>query len=80
MPDSMPEVLPLDIRTPYLNVLRSIQAHARQQCGVALINITILVKEDGLPVAWTTPRVTKFEPKSNSDQIIEFLRSMLTTT
>jgi hypothetical protein len=73
----IPDTLPLDIRTPWFNVLRSLQAHARQQSGVAILEIRILVKEDGIPITWTTPQVTKFEPKANADQIIEFLKGMM---
>jgi hypothetical protein len=75
--DGIPDTLPIDIKTPWLNVLRSLQSHARQQSGVAILEIRILVKDDGLPIAWTTPRVTKFEPKANADQIIEFLKGMM---
>jgi hypothetical protein len=77
MTNNPQEQIPLDLKTPWFNVLRSLQSHARQQCGVAILEIRILVKEDGLPVTWTTPRVTKFEPKANSDQIIDFLKGMM---
>lgn len=67
----------LDIKREWLNPIRSLQSHARQQCGVAIISINILVNASGLPVAWTTPKVLKFEPKSNADQIIEFLKGTM---
>jgi hypothetical protein len=77
---STPEYLPLDIRTPWMNVIRSLQSHARSQSGLAILNITILVNQDGIPVGWTTPRRTCFEPKANADQLLEILRGMIEGT
>lgn len=77
MNENNEEQIPLDIRTPYLNIIRSIQSHARQQCGVAIIELRILVNQNGLPVTWTTPKVTRFEPKGSADQIIDFLKGMM---
>ena len=71
------EEIPLDIRVPWLNVLRTLQAKARSQSGVAILNITIIINPDGIPKFWTTPRMTCFEPKSNADQILELLRGMI---
>lgn len=80
MTASTTEYLPADIRTPWLNVLRSLQSHARSQSGIAILNITILVNADGIPIGWTTPRRTCFEPKSNADQLLDTLRGMIEGT
>ena len=66
----------LDIKTPWLSVLRSMQAQGRSQRGIAVMNITIVINSEGLPLWWTTPRLTKLEPKSQADQIVEFLKDI----
>jgi hypothetical protein len=65
---------PLDLKTPWLSVMRSLQAHARCQSGLAIMNITIFVNADGIPIQWTTPQVTKLEPKSQMDTFLEYLK------
>lgn len=65
--------LPLDIKTPWLNVARRLQSVARSG-GLAVITIKIVVNADGIPVSWTSPRVTQIEPRAS-----EALLDLLTT-
>jgi hypothetical protein len=76
MSNDTPILLPTDIRPAWLNVIRSLQSHARSQSGLAMLTITVFVNADALPIAWTTPRRVCFEPKANAGQFLELLQSI----
>lgn len=63
---------PQDIKIPWLNVARRFQSVARTG-GLALITMTVLVDQDGLPRLWLEPDCRKIEPKKNAEEIIELL-------
>ena len=63
---------PQDIKIPWLNVARRFQSVARTG-GLALITMTVLVDQDGLPRLWLEPDCRKIEPKRSAEEIIELL-------
>lgn len=63
---------PQDIKIPWLNVARRFQSVARTG-GLALITMTVLVDQDGLPRLWLEPDCRKIEPKKSAEEIIELL-------
>lgn len=60
------------MKTEWLKVARSMEAQASKQNGQAIVTVRVLVNKDGVPVAWTTPSVTKIEPKA-SEVLIHLL-------
>jgi hypothetical protein len=66
--------IPLDIKAPWLNVARRMQsvAHTDNQ-GFAVISITILVNSDGLPIGWSSPKITCIEPKRSNLDLDNFM-------
>ena len=71
MPSIMGINLPPDLKQQWLNVARDLfsvcrrcQGVGRRQEGVAAIRLLVFVNEDGIPVAWTAPKLTLLEPKN----------------
>ena len=72
-PTSMTSVaFPQDIKIPWLNVARRFQSVARTG-GLALITMTVLVDQAGLPRLWLEPDCRKIEPRRSADDIIRML-------
>jgi hypothetical protein len=65
---------PQDIKVPWLNVARRFQSVARTG-GLALITMTVLVDQDGLPRLWLEPDCRKIEPRRSAEEIIKMLTS-----
>lgn len=63
---------PQDIKVPWLNVARRFQSVARTG-GLALITMTVLVDQDGLPRLWLEPDCRKIEPRRSAEEIIQML-------
>ena len=49
--------------TGWLNCVRRLQSCAHNQEGLAIAQLTVLLSQDGTPVLWTSPKITKLEPK-----------------
>lgn len=50
----------------WLNVIRRLQSVGRQRNeGYAVLTIRVLVNQDGTPVTWSEPDVTRLEPLGN---------------
>lgn len=65
---------PDDIRPQWFNVIRRLQSVARDgNQGLAVLNMRVLVDEDGTPVTWTEPKRTLLEPKRMSEHVLELL-------
>ena len=52
-----------DIKSDWLNIIRRLQSCAYNQEGLAIAQLTVLLSQDGTPVLWTSPKITKLEPK-----------------
>ena len=66
--------LPPDIRPQWLSVVRRLQSVARRDNhGLAVLTIAILVDADGKPVQWTEPKRTLIEPKASAEQLLALL-------
>jgi hypothetical protein len=63
---------PQDINPQWLKVIRRLQSVARTR-GFAIISISILVNEDGIPTLWTEPKQVKIEPRAATNDWIEIL-------
>jgi hypothetical protein len=63
---------PLDIKTPWLSVVRRLQSIARTG-GMALVSITVLVDQEGVPRFWLEPTCRKIEPRKSADEILTIL-------
>jgi len=68
--------LPKDIKPQWLNVIRRIQSVARKNDGVGIINIKVMVNQDGLPLFWIEPEMVLLEPKTAIS--VEFLKKTFT--
>ena len=64
-----------DIKPKWLNLVRRLQGMARQQNGMALLSVTVLVNSDGDPLLWETPSRTDLEPCFEAEQAIQKLLS-----
>ncbi len=65
---------PEDIKPQWFNVIRRLQSVARENNqGLAVIDLRVLVDEDGTPVTWTEPRRQLLEPKRMSQHVLELL-------
>lgn len=65
---------PDDIRPQWFNVIRRLQSVARDgNQGLAVIDMRVLVDEDGVPVIWTEPKRLLLEPKRMSQHVLELL-------
>lgn len=66
--------LPQDIKHyDWLNLIRSMQAEASKNNGLAIIEVRVLVDSSGKPVSWTEPRMTKIEPWRRAQVVIDLL-------
>jgi hypothetical protein len=65
--------IPLDVRPQWFNPIRRLQSVASKSKGMAIISMKILIDEDGLPVQWTDPTLTKLEPKRDLETILKLL-------
>jgi hypothetical protein len=55
-------------------VIRRLQSVARRNNqGLAVLDVRVLVDENGTPVIWTEPNVTLLEPKRMSEHVLELL-------
>ena len=70
-PDKWPE----DVRHQWLGVIRRLQSVARTQQGFAMIQIAVFVNQDGFPIQWTEPKLTRLEPKTPNDEFLGFLEN-----
>lgn len=68
--------VPLDIKPQWLNVIRRIQSVARRNEGVGIIQIKVMVNQEGIPLFWIEPEMILLEPKSTVS--IDLLRKELT--
>ena len=64
--------LPTDIQHKWYSVTRRMQSVSRTN-GLAIISISVLVDQEGAPLAWTEPKCTKIEPKRSANELIEML-------
>lgn len=65
--------IPQDIRSAWFNPIRRLQSVACQNNGIAIIRMSFVINENGDPVVWTEPKMTKVEPKVDKETIIELL-------
>jgi hypothetical protein len=65
----------LDLKPQWLNVARRLQqcAACSGNLGVAIVSTSILIDDNGLPVGFSEPRITKIDPKGNKDLLITML-------
>jgi hypothetical protein len=63
-------VLPEDINPSWLSVIRRLQSVSKSQ-GLSVVSINILVDENGVPQAWTSPVRTLIEPKGAATAILQ---------
>lgn len=55
--------VPEDIKHEYLSLIRRIQSVSKS-AGYSVVRISVLVDENGTPIAWTEPIQTKLEPRN----------------
>ena len=65
----------LHIRPPWQKVAARLQSVSHTQ-GYAIVKMVVVVDENGNPVTWTEPIVTRLEPKPKSctNAVAELLR------
>jgi hypothetical protein len=64
-----------DIKPKWFNLVRRLQGLARQQNGVALLSVSVLVDSEGNPLLWETPHRADLEPCFDAEQAIHKLLS-----
>jgi hypothetical protein len=65
--------LPEDIKKEWYDPIRRLQATASQNRGLAIIRIRFVVNENGVPVCWSEPEMTKIERKRDAGKILDML-------
>jgi hypothetical protein len=66
--------LPEDVQHEWLSVIRRLQSVSKTQ-GLAVVNISVLVNDRGIPIAWLEPKVKKIEPKSSADTLLHLMEN-----
>jgi hypothetical protein len=66
---------PQDLKPQWLNVARRMQSVSKTG-GLALVSITVLVNDEGVPQLWLAPKCEKIEPRKSAQYIL----NLLTTT
>ncbi len=64
--------IPQDLKPPWLNVARRMQSVSKTG-GLALVSITVLVDQDGVPRAWLEPNCRKVEPRKSAAVLLKML-------
>lgn len=67
-------ILPEDIKAEWLNVVRRLQSVAGKSSGAAIIQMTIVIDQNGDPSFWAEPVMTKLEPKRCTSEILNLLK------
>lgn len=70
------EQCPQDLKRPWLNVMRRMQSVSKTG-GMALISITVLVDQEGIPKLWQEPTCKKIEPRRSSKDILDLLTNAI---
>jgi len=66
--------IPEDVQREWLSVIRRLQSVSKTQ-GLAVISMSVLVNDRGVPIAWLEPRVKKIEPKSSADTLLHLMEN-----
>lgn len=66
-------IIPEDINSKWLAVIRRLQSVSKSK-GLQAITISILVDQDGNPIAWTEPIAIKFEPISMASALLGLIK------
>jgi hypothetical protein len=61
---------------PWFNVIRRLRAAALDGGSYSAIRIVVIAGCDGKPVNWTTPKVTRIEPRADA-QTLDLLLNVL---
>lgn len=71
--------LPLDVQRKWFNVIRRFQSVAKSKKiqNVAVIQMNIVIDENGTPIVWTEPRCTLIEPAKNNRDLLRMLTELL---
>jgi len=72
MIDDIPTELPLDLKKPWYQVARRLQSVSKTG-GLALVSITVLVDQEGIPRLWLEPTCKKIEPRRSAQEILDLL-------
>ena len=59
-----------DIKPDWLNLVRRMQSIARRQSGYAIISVTVVVNQDGIPMFYNEPEVTKLAPRAAATRFL----------
>lgn len=65
-----------DIKPQWLNVARRLQSVSRQNDGIGILHLKVMVNQDGNPIFWVEPDIIKLEPKGSVN--FDLLRKNLT--
>ncbi|KKM96032.1 hypothetical protein LCGC14_1182150 [marine sediment metagenome] len=71
--------LPLDVQRQWFNVIRRFQSVAKSKKvqNVAVIQMNVVIDENGTPIVWTEPRCTLIEPAKNNRDLLRILTEVL---
>lgn len=61
-----------DIKPDYLNIARRLQSVARNNTGVAILEVRLVIDEAG-KIFWTAPKLTLLEPRGAAEEILRLL-------
>ena len=66
--------MPDDIKHyDWLNLIRSCQAKASKNNGLAIISVNILVDGSGKPISWSEPEIERIEPWRRAQEVLDLL-------
>ena len=71
--------LPLDVQNQWFNITRRFQSVAKSKNvkNIAVIQMNVVIDENGTPILWTEPRCTLVEPIKNNKQLLDLLTDLL---
>lgn len=64
---------PRDIKPTWLSVIRKLQAVAERNHGACVMQLNVIVNDQGNPVFWAEPTLTRLEPRASAEQIIAIM-------
>ena len=70
---------PDDIRRKWFDVVRRMQSTTSNVTTVSILQVNIVVDKNGDPLVWTEPRLTKLEPRSARQAVVDLLRQLTET-
>ena len=67
---------PEDIHRKWFDVVRRLQSSTSNVRTVSILQLNIVIDKNGDPLLWTEPKLTKLEPRSGRQAVVDLLRQL----